>query len=702
MTFSETVDPALHASMTNALVPPYFDHLDPQQSKIKVLELLEEGNSLINSLEKIDAPTWDASIQPIIDINEQISYHSGLIRHLCAVKNSPQWREANHQTLPAITSFFTQLNQNQALFKAYQCILHSTTSNALPPARKRLLELAIQDSTLSGAQLEKSQQTKFLELKKEEAALCTKFSENIMDATDAYCEIITDKNMLTGIPQDVLSEAQLAAKKDNRPGWKLNLRAPCYQPIMQFADNRDLRERFYKVYGVRASEINTQNKHWDNGPIIAKILKARQKEAELLGYQHYADLSIDTKMAESTEDVLGFLKKIAKSAKVVAEKELATLKQFAKEHLNIDDIKPWDIAWASEKLKQHLYGFSNQEVKSYFNQSVVLEGLFKVIKHLFDIDTKLSLPESAWDENVMLANFYHENKLIGQCFLDLAAREHKQSGAWMDECITRRRTADGDIQIPVAYLICNFSTCKNHEPVTLFHHEVETLFHEFGHVLHHLLTQVEDLWVSGIQGVEWDAVELPSQFMENFFWDYETLRIMTQHIKTQKPLPKELYEKMLAAKQFQAGMHTLRQVEFALFDLLLHQDTYHAEDISQAQSLLKNIRHDIAIIFPPEWHRFANSFSHIFAGGYAAGYYSYLWAEVLSSDAFSVFQKGLSQNESMLSSMKVRKLGKQFKDKILAYGGSRPAKESFIDFRGQEPDLNSFLASKGILTNEIQ
>jgi oligopeptidase A len=519
--------------------------------------------------------------------------------------------------------------------------------------------------------------------------LSAKFSENLLDATNAFAEVITDEAQLAGLPDDAREAAKTAAEKAGREGWRFSLQAPSYGPVMQYADNRDLRARMYRAYATRAAEFDdgSSKPEWDNTPIIERMLELRQEEAKMLGFNNFAEVSLAPKMADTPAQVLAFLRELAAKAKPFAAKDIAELRAFAKDELGIADFQPWDAAYVSEKLLQKRYAFSEQEVKQYFIEPKVLGGLFKVIESLFNVHVK---PDTAptWHEDVKFFRLETPaGELVGQFYLDLYARETKRGGAWMDEARARRRTAHG-IQKPIAYLNCNFARPVGSKPATFTHHEVITLFHETGHGLHHLLTRGEELGVSGIHGVEWDAVELPSQFMENYCWEWDVLQGMTAHVESAAPLPRELFDKMLAAKNFQSGMMAVRQIEFSLFDMLLHSD-FDPNSGSTVMDLLNTVRQEVAVLFPPDWHRFPNSFSHIFGGGYGAGYFSYKWAEVLSADAYAAFEEAGNPFDATV--------GKRFLDEILSVGGSRPAIESFKAFRGREPSVDALLRHSGMI-----
>ena len=548
--------------------------------------------------------------------------------------------------------------------------------------RKKIIENALRDFRLGGAELPADKKPRYAAIQEELAALSAKFSENLLDATNAFSIYVNEKQT-AGIPDDVLQAAREAAQKDGKDGWKFTLHMPSYLPVMQYADDRKLRETLYHASATRAAEFGKAE--WNNAPLIAKIVPLRREMAQLLGYQDFAEVSLVPKMAESPSQVLAFLEDLAKRARPFAEQDVAELREFAKQELGLEKLESWDVAYASEKLRAKRYSFSDQEVKQYFPEEAAIGGLFTVAERLYGVKI---VPAKAplWHQDV---RFYEvrdaSGTAIGQFYMDLYARETKRGGAWMDDAITRRRKR-GQLQIPVAYLNCNFSRPVGSKPALFTHDEVLTLFHEFGHGLHHLLTRIEDLGVSGINGVEWDAVELPSQFMENFCWEWDVLQGMTRHVDTGLPIPRKLFDRMLAAKNFQSGLGTLRQIEFAVFDMRLHSDFDPATGRS-AQQLLEEVREQVAVLKPPAYNRFPNSFSHIFAGGYAAGYYSYKWAEVLSADAYSFFEEN-----GILDA----KVGARFRDEILAVGGSRPAAESFKAFRGREPNVEALLRHSGM------
>jgi len=656
-------------------------------------QLLGEARGAMRRAE--DAPaTWDRFVRPLEDATERLSRAWGQVEHLHAVLDSPALREAYNASLPKITQFWTELGQNQRLFDKYRELKAAPEFAALSPARKKLVENALRDFRLGGAELPAALKPRYAAIQEELASLSAKFSENVLDATNAF-SIVVDEGRISGIPEDALAAAREAAMKDEprtdgKRGWKFNLQMPSYLPVMQYADDRALRETMYRESATRAAEFGKPD--WDNTTLIARILRLRREDAQLLGYPNYAEVSLVPKMARTPRQVIEFLRDLAARARPFAERDLAEMKSFAAAELGIGKIEAWDLAYASEKLRAKRYAFSDQEVKQYFPETQVLPGMFELVQKLYQI--RISEQRAAtWHKDVRFFEIRSaSDELIGRFYVDLYARETKRGGAWMDGAISRRRIGAG-IQVPAAYLNCNFSGPVGGKPALFTHDEVITLFHEFGHGLHHLLTRVDDLGVAGINGVEWDAVELPSQFMENFCWEWEVLERMTRHADSGAPLPRDLYERMLAAKNFQSGLAMLRQIEFALFDMRLHSDFdpeagRSAQAASAVLELLGEVRREVAVMFPPAWNRFPNSFSHIFAGGYAAGYYSYKWAEVLSADAYSLFEeKGVLDPDA----------GRLFRDEILAVGGTRPAADSFRAFRGREPRVDALLRHSGMI-----
>ena len=669
---------------------PRFDAVRPEHVTPAISELLTENRALLARLETAPA-TWGDFAAPFFDGSERLSRAWGIVGHLHAVMDVPDWREAYNANLPEVTRFFAELGQNQKLFAQFKAIKAGPGFAQLSAAQQRIVEHEIRDFRLSGAELPEADKPRFQAIQEELASLQAKFSENLLDATNAFAEFVTDEAELAGIPADVVEAARAAAEKDGKPGWKFTLHMPSYLPVMQYAESRRLREALYRAYATRAAEFHDLGgkPEWDNMPLIRRILELRAEEAGHLGYGNFAEVSLVPKMAESPADVLAFLRELAVKSKPFAERDMAELREFAVSQ-GLTLLEPWDIGWVSEKLKQARYSFSDEEVRQYFPEPKVLQGLFRVIETLFAVRIR---PDTApvWHEDVRFFRIEDAaGGLVGQFYLDLYARDTKRGGAWMDDAITRRNTEAG-IQTPVAYLNCNFSRPVGNKPALFTHDEVITLFHETGHGLHHLLTRVEELGVSGINGVEWDAVELPSQFMENFCWEWEVLAEMTAHVDGGEPLPRALFDRMTAAKNFQGGMQIVRQIEFSLFDLLLHSDFEPAGQKS-VLDLIEEVRKEVAVIFPPPWHRFPNSFSHIFSGGYAAGYYSYKWAEVLSADAFAAFEEARRDGSVLNPATGIR-----FRDEILAVGGSRPALDSFKAFRGRAPSVDALLRHSGMI-----
>lgn len=663
---------------------PRFPEIKPEHVTLAVDALLAENRTLVDRLAAEDAaPGWGGFVQPLEDANERLSRAWGQVSHLNAVMNSPALREVYNENLPKITAYYADLSQNLALYGKFKALRGAAEFEALSAPRQKIIDNEVRDFRLGGAELAEDKKPRFKAIQEDLSALSARFEENLLDATNDFGLIVENESELAGIPADALQAAREAAQKDGKPGWKFTLHAPSYMPVMQYADNRGLREQIYRAYVTRASEFGKAD--WDNTGLIAEILRLRREAARLLGFDNYAEDSLATKMAQSPQQVLDFLDDLAARAKPYAERDFAELTAFARDELGLADLSAWDVAYAAEKLRLQRYAFSDNEVKQYFPETVVLPGMFKVVETLYGLSIKQT-PAPVWREDVRFYTLSDKNnEPVGQFYLDLYARDHKRGGAWMDDCLTRRRK-DGAIQTPVAYLNCNFSAPVGGKPALFTHDEVITLFHEFGHGLHHLLTRIEDLGVSGISGVEWDAVELPSQFMENFCWEWEVVRHMAKHVDTGEVLPRELFDKMVAAKNFQSGMQTVRQIEFSLFDMHLHTD-FDPDGGKTALQLLDDIRRRVAVMFPPDYNRFPNNFSHIFAGGYGAGYYSYKWAEVLSADAYSLFEEnGVLSPEA----------GHRFWSEILGVGGSRTALESFTAFRGREPSIDALLRHNGM------
>ncbi|HKQ24529.1 MAG TPA: M3 family metallopeptidase [Burkholderiales bacterium] len=663
---------------------PRFAEFKPELVTPALDQLLTENRRLIAELE-VDGqePSWANFVVPLDDANERLRRAWGQVAHINAVMNSPSLREVYNANLGRITQYFTELSQSEALFRKYNALRASPNFSALNLAQRKVIVNELRDFRLGGAELPTDRKARFKQVNERLAQLSSKFNDNLLDATNDFELIIQDSAQLSGIPDDVLEAARCAAEQVGKAGWKFTLQMPSYLPAMQYGHDRDLRERLYHAYATRAAEFG--NPVWDNTSLISDILKLRLEQARLLGFKTFAELSLEPKMADTPEQVLGFLEQLAVRAKPYAEGDLRELKEFAARQLSLVDLQPWDVAYASEKLRVARYAFSDQEVKQYFPEQQVLSGMFRVVETLYALTIA---PDEAprWHEDVRFFSIRNaDGALVGQFYLDLYARPSKRGGAWMDDAITRRRK-DASIQTPVAYLNCNFSAPVGGRPAMFTHDEVITLFHEFGHGLHHLLTRVDVLGVSGINGVEWDAIELPSQFMENFCWEWDVLKDMTRHVDSGQSLPRALFDRMVAAKNFQSGMQTVRQLEFALFDMHLHDDFDPAGSKTPLR-LLDEVRTRVAVIIPPTYNRFPQGFSHIFGGGYAAGYYSYKWAEVLSADAYSLFEESGVLNPVV---------GERFREEILAAGGSRPALESFVAFRGREPKIDALLRHNGM------
>jgi len=685
---------------------PRFSTVRPEHVGPAIDLLLADGRATVARLtDPATPPSWHEFVEPLEDANERLARAWGIVAHLHGVLDSPPLRDAYNATQPKVVQYWTELGHNEALFAKYKALRAGDEYSRLDAAQRRIIDNELRDFRLSGAELPADQKKRFAKISEELAGLATRFAENVLDSTNAFAMHVQDREVLAGIPDDVLESAREAAERDGKPGWKLTLQAPCYIPVLQYAENRALRERLYHAYSTRASEqygaalaeverfapsgasdIAERASKWDNTPLIGRILELRKEAAGLLGYASHAEVSLVPKMAESPGEVLAFLDDLAEKSLPFARRDFAELSEFATAELGLAELAAWDVAFASEALRKKRYAYSEHEVKQYFPESKVLEGMFRVVQTLYGVRIEPDTAET-WHPDVRFFRISDEDgTLVGRFYLDLHARETKRGGAWMDDAMARRRKKAA-LQTPVAYLVCNFPGPVGSKPALFTHDDVITLFHEFGHGLHHLLTRVDYLGVSGIHGVEWDAVELPSQFMENYCWEWEVLRHMTAHVETGASLPRDLFDKMTAAKNFQAGMYMVRQLEFALFDMHL----YHDFDVHGGKSpldLLDQVRRKVAVIVPPAYHRLPNSFSHIFGGGYGAGYYSYKWAEVLSADAYSLFEEN-----GVLDA----RTGRRFRDEVLAVGGSRPALESFELFRGRKPKVDALLRHNGMI-----
>ncbi|WP_312843760.1 M3 family metallopeptidase [Diaphorobacter nitroreducens] len=662
-----------------------FDRITPADVAPAVDVLLQRADGALETVTQPDYPArWDAIAQVLDVATEELGRAWGAVSHLNSVADTPELRAAYNEALPKVTEFWTRLGADERLYAKYKAIDPAT----LNPEQRQAHSNAIRNFVLSGAELQGAAKERFAAIQERQAELQQKFSENALDATDAYAYYATAEE-LDGVPADVQNAARAAAQAEGKDGYKLTLKMPCYLPVMQFATSSALREKLYHAYVTRASDqASGDAARFDNTAVMGEILALRKEEAQLLGYGNFGQVSLVPKMAQSPEQVIHFLRDLAHRARPFAEKDVADLRAFAAEHLGLANPQSWDWPYISEKLKEARYAFSEQEVKQYFTAPKVLAGLFKIVETLFEVAIRRDVAP-VWNSAVEFYRIERGGELVGQFYLDQPARQGKRGGAWMDDARARWLRPDtGLLQTPVAHLVCNFADGVDGRPPLLTHDDVITLFHEFGHGLHHMLTQVNERDVSGISGVEWDAVELPSQFMENFCWEWEVLRHMTAHVDTGEPLPRPLYDKMIAAKNFQAGMATLRQIEFALFDMLLHTEHDPQGDVL---ALLDRVRDEVAVLKPPAFSRSAHTFSHIFAGGYAAGYYSYKWAEVLSADAYAAFEETAGAGGEPSA-----ETGRRYRQAILEAGGSRPAMDSFKAFRGREPTLDALLRHQGM------
>jgi len=638
------------------------------------------------------APTWEAVVEPLDTASERLWRAWSVAGHLNAVVNTPELRDAYNAMLPKVTEFSTWSGLHEGLYRQYRRLRDSAGFAAWPAVRRRIVELALRDFRLGGVELQGADRARYAEISDRQAQAAQKFSENVLDAVDAWSLVVEDAGRLAGVPQDVLAAARAAAEAEGKPGWKLTLKMPCYLPVMQYARDRELRRTLYRAYGTIASEQGEAA--YDNSPLIEQSLALRAEEAALLGYGSFAELRLQTRMARSSEEVAAFLRDLAGRARSHALRDLEELKAYAAEQLGLPELQPWDVAHASERLREARYAYSEDEVRQYFTEPCVLAGLFETIETLFDVRLR-EQPVSAWHEDVRGVRVESPaGAVLGHLYLDLYARPGKQGGAWVDS-ERSRRVRGSSVQTPVAYLTCNFSRPQDGKPALLTHDDVITLFHETGHALHALLSEVDEPGAAAFASVEWDAIELPSQFMENFCWEWAVVRRMSAHAETGRPLPRELFDKMLAARNFQSGMQTVRQIEFSLFDMLLHVRPA-GMPVGDVLALLDEVRREVAVLFPPAWHRLPHSFSHLFAGGYAAGYYSYKWAEVLSADAYEAFEEAARRAPDPERGTLDRETGMRFRREILAVGGARPAAESFEAFRGRPPRLDALLRHSGM------
>jgi len=660
---------------------PPWSAIKPCHVEPAIDSILAENRKNIDELlqNQPHPPTWQSLVQPLEALDAKLSRAFGPVSHLNAVCNNQELRTAYENCLPKISAYSTELGQNKRLFAAYQALSQDKTLNL---AQQTIVKNSLRDFRLSGIDLPQESQQRFAQIQQELAELTSRFSNQLLDATEHWHQLITDEAELCGVPELAKAQMQQAAERKNQQGWRVSLEYPCYHVVMTYADNRALRETVYRAHATRASDQGPNAGQFDNGPLMQQILRLREEEAKLLGFAHYAELSLQSKMAESPQQVIGFLQDLAERSRAFALNDLAELKAFA-EASGQSDLQSWDISYFSEKLQQRRFSLSQEALRAYFPIDKVLSGLFAIVHKLYGIEVTELQHFERWHQDVRLFAIVEKGEPIGRFYLDLYAREGKRGGAWMDNARDRRRDKNGALIRPDAYLVCNFSPPTTGKPALLTHDDVITLFHEFGHGLHHLLSEVDQLDASGINGVAWDAVELPSQFMENWCWQSEALSLISSHYQTGEPLPTELLSSMLAARNFQSALMMLRQLEFSLFDLELHQN----QDGKSVQQVLGEVRKRIAVLIPPSWNRFANSFSHIFAGGYAAGYYSYKWAEVLSADAFARFEEdGLFNAET----------GRAFRSAILASGGSEEAMDLFVRFRGRKPSIDALLRHSGL------
>jgi oligopeptidase A len=685
----------------NPLLTSVHDLLDyaavkPEHVVPAIEKLIAQSRAAIDAAAEPSLPaTWEAIITPLDDVTEPLWRAWSVVGHLKSVMNTPELREAYNQMLGPVSEFATWVGLHEGLFKQYKRLAQAPDFAQWPDVRKRVIELAIRDFQLSGVELEGDAKTRFAELSERQSQVSQKFSENVLDANDAWSLVVDNVSELDGVPGDVIAAFKQAAEEDeavdtsNSEKFKLSLKMPSYLPVMQYATNRQLRHTLYKAYATLASDQG--DPQYDNSALIEESLALRAESAKLLGFHNFAALQLETRMADTPEQVLQFLRELAAKALPYAHRDLDELTTFAKTNLGLDPLEPWDVGFASEKLRQAKYDYSEEEVKQYFTEPKVVSGLFDLVSQLFSVkltDEKIA----AWSDDVRAARVENAaGDLIGHLIIDLYARTGKQGGAWVGSERNRRKTLHA-LATPVVYLTCNFAKAQGGRPALLTHDDVITLFHESGHALHALLSEVDEPGASAFAAVEWDAIELPSQFMENFCWEYEVLKTLTAHVDTGEPLPQALFNKMKAAKNFQSGMQTVRQIEFSLFDMLLHHQP-EGMGIGAVMETLDAVRHEVAVIKPPAWHRFPHAFSHLFAGGYGAGYYSYKWAEVLSADAFAAFEEAQSTLDPTT--------GDLFRREILSVGGMRPAAESFKAFRGRDPQIEALLRHSGMVDETV-
>ncbi|MFQ1595750.1 oligopeptidase A [Aeromonas veronii] len=673
--------------LTMDSLPP-FSQIKPEQVQPAVIQAIADCKQKISDvLAQRDPHTWDSLIAPLEEVNDRLSRIWSPVSHLNSVLNSEALREAHDACLPLLSEFQTYVGQHEGLYQAYLALSQSDDFPLLSGAQRKEIENTLRDFRLSGIGLPAEAQQRYGEIQARLSELASRFSNNVLDATQGWHKLVTDEAELAGLPDSVRAAARQMAELKGKEGWLFTLDIPSYLPVMMYADNRELRAEMYEAFTTRASDQGPNAGKWDNSAIMSELLTLRRELAQLLGFANYAELSLATKMADKTEQVVSFLTDLAAKSLPQGKAELEEIRAFAAEQHGQSELAAWDLAYYAEKLKQHKFSISDEQLRPYFPASKVVKGLFEVVKRVFGMKVRERLGIDTWHPDVRFYDIFDaDDELRGSFYLDLYAREHKQGGAWMDVCLGRRYRQDGSLQKPVAYLTCNFNGPVDGKPALFTHNEVVTLFHEFGHGIHHMLTRIDVAGVAGINGVAWDAVELPSQFLENWCWESEALAFISGHYETGEPLPADLLEKMLTARNFQAAMQMLRQLEFALFDFRLHQE-FDPANPAQLPALLDEVRSQVAVMTPPAFNRFQHSFSHIFAGGYAAGYYSYKWAEVLSADAFSRFEEEGIFNPAT---------GQSFLKNILEKGGSKEPMELFRAFRGREPKVDALLRHSGI------
>lgn len=673
--------------LTAETLPP-FSKIEPEHIEPAIDYLLEQCRALVNIKTQLTEPfSWENFVDPIEKVEDRLNKAWSPISHINSVVNNKDIREAYNACLPKLSQYSTEMGQNKALYNAYNQIANSPDFSTLSQGQQKTIQNALRDFELSGISLTPDQQVRYREISQELTKLASKFEENVLDATHAWKKHILDETVLTGLPESTRTLAKTTAETDGLSGWVLTLDFPCYLAVMTYADNPALRQEIYTAFATRASAVNPETAQWDNTQIMNDLLALRHEKAQLLGFNNYAELSLATKMADNPQQVIDFLEDLANKSKEQAQKDFDALQQFAQQEYKVKQLDAWDINYFSEKMRQQHLELSQEEIRNYFPITRVLPGLFTIVNKLYGLTISEIHDFDRWHTDVRFFEIHDKNKALrGKFYLDLYARPNKRGGAWMDDCVSRKNGPEG-LQTPVAYLTCNFTPPSSDDPALLSHDEVITLFHEFGHGLHHMLTQVDALSVSGINGVQWDAVELPSQFMENWCWQKSALEIISGHYKSGNPLPESLLDKMLAAKNFQSGMFMIRQLEFSLFDFQIHLN-FSPREPGHIYDTLSAIRDQFSVVIPPTFNRFAHSFSHIFAGGYAAGYYSYKWAELLSCDAFSRFEEeGIFNPQT----------GHDFLTHILEKGGSIDAMDLFIDFRGREPTIDALLQHNGIM-----